>query len=100
MGKKLKTNKVLQIRESEMRKLERKWVEKGSILTMVSFLTVMHDKEGYGAMRLERVFKAWEKLSDEIGEGRVNLFDLKKTLEEEQHIVFRVKKEATEHEMD
>ena len=93
MSKKLKTNKVIQIRESKLRQLERQWVETGSILTMVSFLTVMHDKEGYGAMRLERVFRAWEKLSEEIGEGRVNLHDLKKTLEEEQHIVFRTKEE-------
>lgn len=76
-----------------MRKLERKWIDRGSVLAMVSFLTVLHDKEGYGAKRLERVFKAWEKLAEEIGEGRVNIFDLKKTLEEEQGIIFRLKEE-------
>ena len=91
MGKKVKTNKVIPIKESKLRQLEKKWTDNATSLTLIAFLTVLHDKEGYGRRRLSRVFDNVNKLSEEIAEGRVSLFDLRKVLEEEQGIVVRLK---------
>ncbi len=91
MGKKVKTNKVIQIKESKLRQLEKKWTDNATSLTLIAFLTVLHDKEGYGRRRLSRVFRDVNKLSEEVNEGRVSLLDLKKVLEEEQGIVVVLK---------
>lgn len=91
MGKKVKTNKVHQIRDSKLRQLEKKWTDNATSLALISFLTVLHDKEGYGRRRLARVFRDVNKLSEEVNEGRVSLLDLKKVLEEEQGIVVVLK---------
>ena len=91
MGKKVKTNKVHQIRDSKLRQLEKKWTDNATSLALISFLTVLHDKEGYGRRRLSRVFRDVNKLSEEVNEGRVSLLDLKKVLEEEQGIVVVLK---------
>ena len=91
MGKKVKTNKVIPIKESKLRQLEKKWTDNATSLALISFLTVLHDKEGYGRRRLSRVFRDVNKLSEEVNEGRVSLLDLKKVLEEEQGIVVVLK---------
>ena len=91
MGKKVKTNKVIPIKESKLRQLEKKWTDNATSLTLIAFLTVLHDKEGYGRRRLSRVFRDVNKLSEEVNEGRVSLLDLKKVLEEEQGIVVVLK---------
>ena len=78
-----KTNKTKQMRESELRRIYNECLHKATIQAMTLFFTVMHDKEGYGTTRLTRVWNAVEKLSQELEEGRVNIYDLRKTLEEE-----------------
>ncbi len=87
MAKKPKTNKVIQLRESELRRMQRAWTSEATTLAMTCFLMTMLDKEGYGAMRLSRVWKAVEKLMAEVFEGRVDVYDLKKTLETELGII-------------
>lgn len=78
-----KTNKTVQMREHELRRLSNRWTSRATELAMSAFLITMHDKEGYGPRRLSRVWKEVEKLMAEIEEGRVDVYDLKKTLEEE-----------------
>ncbi len=87
MAKKPKTNKVIQLRESELRRMQRAWTSEATTLAMTCFLMTMHDKEGYGAVRLSRVWQAVEKLMAEVFEGRVDVYDLKKTLETELGII-------------
>ena len=50
------------------------------------FFTVMRDKEGYGNLRLQRLWREVEELSDSISQGYVNVHDLMKTLSEEAGI--------------
>lgn len=53
------------------------------------FFTVMRDKEGYGPVRLKRIWNEVEELSDSINQGYVKVLDLVRTLEEEAGIVLR-----------
>lgn len=55
---------------------------------MAIFFTVMRDKEGYGTVRLQRVWSAVNDLSDSIAQGYVSVPDLIKTLETESGIIF------------
>lgn len=45
--------------------------------------SVMRDKEGWGVVRLKRLWDEVEDLSDSIGKGYVSVQDLLETLEEE-----------------
>lgn len=45
--------------------------------------SVMRDKEGWGIVRLKRLWDEVEDLSDSIGKGYVSVQDLLETLEEE-----------------
>lgn len=47
------------------------------------FFTVMRDKHGYGAVRLKRIWRDIENLSDSVTKGYVDLNDLKHTLKTE-----------------
>lgn len=53
------------------------------------FFTVMSDKEGYGKIRLQRLWKEVNDLSDSIANGYVSYSDLRKTLEEEYDIYLK-----------
>lgn len=57
--------------------------------TWAIFFTVMRDKEGYGAKRLQRLWGEVGELSDSISAGYVSVTDLMKTLEDEAGIVLR-----------
>lgn len=59
--------------------------DKAIILAMCIFLTVLVDKFN-GADYIQDVWKAVNKLSEEITEGRVNISDLKHVLLEEYGI--------------
>ncbi len=50
------------------------------------FFTVMRDKEGYGKVRLRRVWDAVNELSDSVAQGYVTVNDLMRTLAEEDGI--------------
>lgn len=50
----------------------------------VAFLWVLHDKEGYGKKRLERVYENVKELFDSyLDRNQITLIDLKNTLEDE-----------------
>lgn len=48
--------------------------------------TCLHDKEGWGRVRLQRLWKEIEDLSDSITKGYVSVTDLKHTLKEEMGV--------------
>ena len=55
-------------------------------LAMAIFLTVILDKYG-GEDYIQDIWRDVNKLSQEVSEGRVNLWDLKTTLEEEYEVI-------------
>lgn len=60
--------------------------EKACHLAMAIFLTVMKDKFGFDNDDIVRAWNEWDKLSEEIKEGRVKLKDLTDVLAEEYDI--------------
>ena len=60
--------------------------EKACHLSMAIFLTVMKDKFGFDNDDIVRAWDEWDKLSEEIKEGRVKLKDLTDVLAEEYDI--------------
>ena len=60
--------------------------EKACHLAMAIFLTVMKDKMGASNDDIVNAWNEWDKLSEEIKEGRVNLKDLTDVLAEEYDI--------------
>ena len=60
--------------------------EKACKLAMAIFLTVMKDKFGFDNDDIVRAWDEWDKLSEEIKEGRVKLKDLTDVLAEEYDI--------------
>lgn len=56
---------------------------------LAMFLTVMRDREGYGAQRLKRVWDGIQDLSDSVARGYVNLDDLVTALKDEAGIEIR-----------
>lgn len=83
-----KSNSPIVIRQSDVKRLHREVVREAAVLSMAVFFTVLRDKEGYGSKRLSRMMANVDKLMEEVDEGRVNIYDLKKSLEEENRIFF------------
>ena len=81
--KKANPKTVHHLSDMELQKMEAKWTHNASTLALCAFLSVMHDKEGYGAKRLKRVYDNVEKLSQEITEGRLDLKDIRDAMLEE-----------------
>lgn len=52
-------------------------------ITMAVIFTCLRDKEGWGKVRLKRLWDEVESLSDSIRQGYVSLNDLLKVLEED-----------------
>lgn len=48
--------------------------------------TVLHDKEGWGKVRLQRLWSEVGELSDSIAKGYVSVTDLKHALKEEMGV--------------
>ena len=59
-------------------------------LSLAIFLSVLVDKFNFSNDDIVRAWKEWDKLSEEIKEGRVNLKDLVTVLEEEYHITLQL----------
>ncbi len=55
-------------------------------LIYVVFLTVLYDKLGLDTEQIQKVYKEALRLTESIQEGRVNVQDLIKTLEQERNI--------------
>ena len=51
------------------------------------FFSVLRDKEGFGKIRLSRVWSEVNELSDSIAKGYVNVKDLMRVLAEEANVV-------------
>lgn len=90
MGKAIRTNKIKQYSESEIKKMKKDEFAKGCTATAISLFYLLRDKDGWGNVRLSRKFEEFIKLGEEIGEGRVSIYDLKKSLEEENNIFFEL----------
>ena len=58
-------------------------------ITWAIFFSVMRDKEGYGRVRLARLWKGVEELSDSIAKGYVSVDDLMTTLQDEAGIILK-----------
>lgn len=53
------------------------------------FFAALRDSEGFGPMRLQRVWKKAEYIADSIQKGYIKIDDLAQSLEEEDGIVLR-----------
>ena len=80
---KKKKNNVLHLRESDIRRIKKETTDAAIRYTIVVFLSVLRDNEGYGPKRLKRVYEAIEYLSDSIRRGYVSLDDLEKAMLDE-----------------
>lgn len=85
MSKK-KKNPVVNMRASEVRKLKADCTRDAIEAMMAIFLTVMHDKEGYGLTRLRRLHKKINDYAELVSQGYVTIEKLKKALLEEMGI--------------
>lgn len=85
----MKKNKVLQIRESGLRKIKSEAANEAINYSYVIFLNVMRDCEGYGKKRLRRLYERINDLADSISKGYCSLYDLEKVLFNEAGIAMK-----------
>lgn len=81
-----KKNPVIQMRASDIRKIKTQTTEEALEAAMAIFLTVMHDKEGYGMKRLKRLHKRLNEHAEMVSEGYVSIKELKEALFDEMGI--------------
>lgn len=81
-----KKNPVVQMRTSDIRKLKTQCTQEALEAAMAIFLTVMHDKEGYGITRLKRLHKKLNDYAEMVSEGYVSIKELKEALFDEMGI--------------
>ena len=81
-----KKNPVRQLRESDIKKIKLEATQNAINFSNLIFLSVMRDKEGYGVKRLKRLYDRMQDLIDSVNQKYVNMYDLKKTFEEETGI--------------
>ena len=72
--------------EQDVRKIYKQAQQEAVRHVFAIFFTVLHDKEGYGIRRMKRLWGEMTKLGEEIEEGRIDLTDLLKTLEDEMGV--------------
>ena len=85
----MKKNKVMQIRESGLRKIKSEAANEAINYSYVIFLNVMRDCEGYGKKRLRRLYERINDLADSISKGYCSLYDLEKVLFNEAGIAMK-----------
>jgi hypothetical protein len=85
----MKKNKVLQIRESQLRNIKKEATQEAINYSFVIFLNAMRDYEGYGKKRLCRLYARINDLSDSVARGYCSIYDLEKVLYEEAGIVMK-----------
>ncbi len=84
---KKKKNPHINLRRSDVERMKREATHDAVNSAFAIFLMVMHDKWGFGAIRLNRLFKHICELSELVGDGYVSLPEIKRTLHEEMNIV-------------
>ena len=88
MAKKCKVNpRRHPMTEADTRRLMEQSANTAVGLSLAIFITVLVDKYGWTAEQVTDIWKHLEKLYEEVKEGRVSAYDLKKTLEEESGIL-------------
>lgn len=73
--------------QADIERSKREAQDKALNLAMAIFLTVLADKECYNKDGVRRVWNEVNSLSQSIADGYVNLYDLRKTLNDEYDIV-------------
>lgn len=81
-----KKNPTIQMRASEIKKLKADCSKNALEASMAIFLTVMHDKEGYGITRLRRLHNRLNEYAEMVSEGYVSIKELKEALADEMGI--------------
>lgn len=82
-----KKNPSINLRRSDVERIKREVTNDAVASAFAIFLMVMHDKWGFGAKRLNRLFKQICELSDLVGDGYISTAEIKKTLRDEMNIV-------------
>ena len=86
--KKRKKNPSISVRQSDLKRIKSECSDEAVIRAFTLFFTVLHDKEGYGQKRLQRIFNECEELATSINEGYVSIGNLQKILLDEVKIRF------------
>lgn len=81
-----KKNPIIQLRESDIKRIKRETSDQAVKSSFTIFFTVMRDKKGWGIKRLQGLYDDIQDLADSISKGYVSLFDLEKVLREEANI--------------
>lgn len=81
-----KKNPTVQMRASDVKKLKAQCTKDALEASMAIFLTVMHDKEGYGITRLRRLHDKLNAYAEMVSEGYVSIKELKDALVDEMGI--------------
>lgn len=82
-----KKNPQVTLRRSDVERMKKQITEDAVKSAFAIFLMVMRDKWGFGAKRLNRLFKHICELSEQVDEGYVSTTQLKKILKDEMGIV-------------
>ena len=82
-----KKNPHINLRRSDVERIKREVTTDAVQSAFAIFLMVMRDKWGFGAKRLNRLFKHICELSEMVGDGYVSTAQIKKTLKDEMNIV-------------
>lgn len=82
-----KKNPHIHLRRSDVDRMKKEITDDAVRSAFAIFLMVMRDKWGFGAKRLNRLFKHICDLSVQVGDGYVSVAEIKKILKEEMGIV-------------
>ena len=85
-----KKNKKVQLRVSDVKKMERNAINQASYMALNMFMFTLHNDFGFGKKRLQDVFDKVNELSGDITEGRITFRDLEEVLESETGVIFGV----------
>lgn len=72
--------------EADLIRAQTKAINETITFVMAAIFTVLHDKEGFGTKRLQRVLDEFYYLSESLSSGFVNVNDLLRMLLEETKI--------------
>ena len=81
-----KKNPHINLRKSDVERIKKSVTSDAVQNAFAIFLMVMRDKWGFGAKRLNRLFKHICDLSEMVGDGYISTAEIKKTLREEMGI--------------
>ena len=88
-----KKNPVIQMRESELRKMQDKCRQEGVLSMSIILYSAIRDVTGYGRIRMGRIHKKAERIAESIAAGHVKVADLQNNLKDEVKITIGMKGE-------